>query len=430
MSGPTRAPRGPIPGPRSQALTATLRRFESRNVTYLADDFPIFWESARDATVTDVDGHRYLDFTAAFGVAAAGHANPRVTQAVADQAARLAHGMGDVHPTAVRTELLERLSRVLPAGLSKTFLASTGAEAVEAALKTALLATGRSRFATYRGAYHGLSLGALTVCGIETFRQPFAAALGPEAVILEYPDAAQPAGAAIEDVRRTLGRHRDVAALIVEPIQGRAGCVLPPDGYLRGVRAVCDELSVIMIVDEIFTGFGRTGSWFAVEREGVVPDLICIGKAMGSGFPISAAAGKPAIMDAWPESTGEALHTSTFLGNPIGCAAALATIDELERRALPARAAQLGPLFERRLRALLAYPAVRATAGRGMFWGLRLRDARAASAAVTGALRRGLILLQSGIAGDAISISPPLVISEDEIECGFAILEAAVAAIE
>lgn len=426
MSDATRG----IPGPRSRDLAETLRRFESRNVTHLADDFPIFWESARDSTVIDVDGNRYIDFTAAFGVAAAGHANPRVTQAVAEQAARLSHGMGDVHPTAVRTKLVERLSRILPEGLSKTFLASTGAEAVETALKTAVLATGRSRFATYRGAYHGLSLGALTVCGIETFRQPFAAALGGDAVMLEYPDAAQPAAAAIEETRRTLARHPDVAAVIVEPVQGRAGCVLPPDGYLRGLRDVCNESSTVMIVDEIFTGFGRTGTWFAIERDGVVPDLICIGKAMGSGFPISATVGTPAIMDAWPESAGEALHTSTFLGNPIGCAAALATIEELQRRALPQRAAQLAPEFERRLRALLAHPAVRGAGGRGLLWGLRLRDARTANAVVKEALKRGLILLQAGIDGAAISLSPPLVIAHDEIARGFDILEAAVTAIE
>lgn len=424
------APPRPIPGPRSRALAETLRRFESRNVTYLADDFPIFWESARDATVMDADGNAYVDFTAAFGVAAAGHANPRVTQAVAAQAARLAHGMGDVHPTAVRTQLLERLGGILPGELSKAFLSTTGSEAVEAALKTAVLATGRSRFATFRGAYHGLSLGALTVCGIEAFRQPFAAALGRDAVLLEYPDREGAAGVAIDDARRALRRHPDVAAVIVEPIQGRAGCVVPPDGYLRGLREVCDELSVMMIVDEIFTGFGRTGTWFAVEREGVVPDIICIGKAMGSGFPISAAVGTPAVMDAWPESTGEALHTSTFLGSPIGCAAALATIDELQRRALPQRAAALGPEFERRLRGLLRYPAVRAIGGRGLLWGLRLRDATAANAVVKGTLQRGLILLQAGIAGDAISISPPLVIAEDEIERGCAILEAVVAAVE
>ena len=170
-----------------------------------------------------------------------------------------------------------------------------------------------------------------------------------------------------------------------------------------------------MIVDEIFTGFGRTGTWFAVEREGVVPDILCVGKAMGSGFPISAAIGRAEIMDAWPLSTGEALHTSTYLGNPMGCAAALATFEEIERRRLPARASAFEPFVGSRLAELRSRRIVKDVRGRGLFWGVQLADAAIAETAVRRALQAGLILLQSGSSGDVIAISPPLVITRRQL---------------
>lgn len=423
---------GAVPGPASHRYRALLRQFESQNVTAFFDDFPVFWDCAEGATVTDVDGNRYLDFTAAFGVANAGHANRRVAAAIAEQAARLAHGMGDVHPTAVRARLLERLAALLPGAAWKTFLATTGSEAVEAALKTAMLATGRARFAAYRGAYHGLSLGTLPLCGFETFRGPFARALGPEAVPLNYPDAASgiTAGEAIAETRASLRAAGDVAAVIIEPIQGRGGVVVPPDGYLRALRALCDEIGALLIADEIFTGFGRTGTWFAVQREGVMPDILCLGKAMGSGFPVSATLARATVMDAWPVSRGEALHTSTYLGNPMGCAAALATIEEIERLDLVARAAAFEPYLRARLEDVRSRRLVRAVRGRGLLWAVQFRDAATAQGVVRGALQRGLILLQSGARGDAISISPPLVITQTQLSRGLDLLEAAAGAAE
>jgi 4-aminobutyrate aminotransferase-like enzyme len=403
---------------RSRQLAERLRVYEQRNVTFIADDFPIFWESAHAAIVRDVDGNEYIDCTAAFGVANAGHGNARVAEALAQQARLLMHGMGDVHPTELRVQLLERLATILPTPLNRTFLATTGSEAVEAALKTAMLATGRSRFAAFRGGYHGLSFGALSVGGIERFRAPFAAAIKAQPILLEYPrEGETPCGAAATDAHDRLAAERSgLAALILEPIQGRAGCVVPPAGYLAALRRSCDELGVVMIADEIYTGFGRTGRWFAVENEAVVPDIMCVGKAMGSGVPISAAIGRAEIMDAWPLSSGEALHTSTYLGNPLGCAAALATIDELKRLDLPARAAQLGTHLGRRLDGLRAHPAVVSVRGRGLFWGVELRDGATAFAVVKEALARGVILLQSGLGGETIAITPPLVISIDQLD--------------
>jgi 4-aminobutyrate aminotransferase-like enzyme len=417
-----------IPGPRSMALAALLRAYEQRNVTFLADDFPIFWESARGVTVTDVDGNDYLDCTAAFGVANAGHCNPHVARAVSAQVKLLAHGMGDVHPTEIRVRLFERLARVLPKSLDRVFLATTGSEAVEAALKTAILATGKSRFAAYHGAYHGLSFGALAVGGLERFRAPFASALENEPVLLDYPrdDASTSAESAALHARETLARRSDVAALVIEPIQGRAGCVVPPPGYLAALRAVCDDLRILMIVDEIYTGFGRTGRWFAIERDDVVPDILCIGKAMGSGIPISATIGRAEVMDAWPISTGEALHTSTYLGNPLACAAALATIDEIERLKLPMRAKTLGESIGPRLSSLRSHRSVRDVRGRGLLFGVQLRDAATASAVVRSSLRAGVIFLQSGVDGDVIAISPPLVIQERQLARAIDTLQAAI----
>jgi 4-aminobutyrate aminotransferase-like enzyme len=406
-----------------------LRAREQRNVTFLAEDFPIFWNSAHGAIVTDVDGNDYIDCTAAFGVAGLGHGNARVAEAVADQARRLIHGMGDVHPTEIRVMLLDRLATILPNALAKTFLATGGSEAIEAALKTAMLFTGKSRFASHRGGYHGLSFGALAVAGIERFRTPFESALRHEPVLLEYPGSADDAAQAALRARKLLEHAADVAALVVEPIQGRGGCIVPPHGYLRHIAAMCSDLNIVLVVDEIFTGFARTGPWFAIEDEGIVPDIICIGKAMGSGVPISAMAGRAAVMDAWPLSTGEALHTSTFLGNPLGCAAALATIDEMERLDLPKRSAALGTRLEVRLRALRANPLVRDVRGRGMLWGVELRDGATAFAAIKHALARGVIVAQSGVAGNVIALSPPLVIEETQLEQALDVLESAIGAV-
>jgi 4-aminobutyrate aminotransferase-like enzyme len=416
--------RGAVPGPRTEELRSHLQTYESQNVTYLARDFPVFWESADGATVTDVDRHRYIDLTAAFGVANVGHANKYVVAAVRDQAARLMHGMGDVHPTEVRARLLERLPQLLPPGLKKTYLASTGSEAVEAALKTAILATGKNRFVAFRGAYHGLSLGALAVCGIPKFREPFGSLVAESTIFLDYPRSARDRlDEALRRLRETLEAHDDVAAVIMEPIQGRGGCVIPPAGYLSGVRETCTKRGVLLIFDEIYTGFGRTGAWFASAHEDVSPDIICIGKAMGSGFPISAAVARPEVMDAWPRSEGEALHTSTYLGNPMGCAAALATIHELERRRLPERAKELGEQLASQLAHLGATGRARDVRGRGLMWGIQVRDAAAADRIVKAALARGVILLQSGLAGDVLSITPPLVISERQLSRAIGIVE-------
>jgi 4-aminobutyrate aminotransferase/(S)-3-amino-2-methylpropionate transaminase len=413
----------PVPGPRSRALASELAAYEAPGVTYLGDDYPVFWESASGATVTDVDGNRYLDLTSAFGVAATGHTNPHVASAVAEQAQRLMHGMGDVHPTEVRVKLLLRLSELAPGDLTKSYLSTSGADAIEFALKTALLATGKPRTIAYRGAYHGLSLGALEVVGIEKFRTPFAPLVADRATFLPYPGAETSVESAIGAVRDALDRDPDAGAVLLEPIQGRGGVIVPPDGFLRALRDLCYGRGVLMILDEIYTGFGRTGTMFACERENVVPDLLCVGKALGGGVPLSATIGSARVMDAWPKSTGEALHTSTFLGNPIACAAALANLDEIARLDVPGLVRAQQGLLADRLGGLRTAANVRDVRGRGFLRAVEFGSAEFANRVVVRGLAAGVILLQSGPTGTSITIAPPPTIGGAQLQRALDIFE-------
>jgi 4-aminobutyrate aminotransferase/(S)-3-amino-2-methylpropionate transaminase len=403
------------PGPQSRRLAATLQRYESPNVTYISDEFPIFWREARGANVLDVDGNIYIDLSAGFGVAAAGHGNPRVTEAVKRQLDLLAHGMGDVHPPEIKVATLERLAEITPGDLSQAVLSSSGSEAVESALKTARLASGRPGVLCFRGAYHGLTYGALAVTDGEFFRGSFRDQLGIPTARVPFPDPYRP--------------DPEVAR---EPILGRGGIVVPPDGFLRGLREECDRRDLILIFDEVYTGFGRTGRWFACQHEDVVPDIICLGKALSGALPFSACIGRPEIMAAWPSSAGEAFHTSTFLGHPLGCAAALAHIDEIEAAGLIERSARLGAaLLEslEKLRSRVRY--IGDVRGRGLLAAVELvRDPGArpdpvrAARVVKEALRSGLILL----AGDGvIELSPPLTITEGQLDFALSALEACLA---
>jgi 4-aminobutyrate aminotransferase-like enzyme len=414
---------GPIPGPRSRALNALVARYEAPGVTYIADDYPIAWTSAHGALVTDADGNRYIDLTGAFSVAALGHTNDAVTAAIIAQAQRLVHGMGDVHPTDVKARLLERLAAIAPGDCSKTYFGSNGADAIEFALKTALLATGRARVLSYEGAYHGLSLGALPVGGIARFREPFAPLVDGRATFIPFPGANDSRDAALAAVRAALAGDAQIGAVVLEPIQGRGGVIVPPAGFLRGIRALCDEFRCVMILDEIYTGYGRTGTMFACEREDVVPDILCIGKVIAGGVPFSAAIGRPAVIDAWPRSEGEALHTATFLGNPLACAAALAVLDVFERDAIVAGVARRDPWLRERLAPLARHATVTDVRGIGMLWAIEFVDAGVANRVVRAGLQRGLILLQSGVDGTSITLAPPLNIEDDQLERAIALLD-------
>jgi len=402
-----------VPGPRSRALAERLRAVESRNVTCLAPEPPIFWERAAGANVWDVDGNRFLDLGGAFAVANVGHAHPRVVRAVAEQAERLLHGMGDVHPSRPKVELLEALAARFPGGgPARAVLGSSGADAVEAALKTAQLATGRAGALAFEGGYHGLSYGALDATSRADFRAPFAERLAGRTVFARYGDA--------DDARRAAREAAfPIGAVLVEPVQGRGGVRVPPPGFLAALRRLCDAEGWLLVADEIFTGFGRTGRLFACEAEGVVPDLLCVGKGLASGMPLSACVGRASVMDAWPESRGEALHTQTFLGHPPSCAAGLAALAVLDEEKLVQRAAETGAAaLELLARRTAGSAAVKEVRGAGLMIGIECAEPDVAHRAVPRALRRGVILLPSGADGRVLSVTPPLCIPAEALLAG------------
>jgi len=395
-----------IPGPRSRAMARQLQRVECRNVTFVSDRWPIFWQRARGANVWDADGNRYLDLTAAFGVANVGHTNPRVAAAVQRQSRKLLHAMGDVHPNELKLQLArelvaltfarwpnpslsgnDRLPKVMDQG--RVLFANSGAEAVEAALKTAAIHTGKPGVIAFGGAYHGLTYGALAATACEFFRAPFLEQLGSFVVRVPFGTIPEP--------------QLDCGAVLVEPIQGRGGIVVPTDDFLPRLRRFCDEHGMLLILDEIYTGFCRTGRWFACEHWGVVPDLICVGKALGGGLPISACIGKASVMDSWPESRGEAIHTSTFLGNPLACAAAWVSIAEMKRLRLWERAAVLGARVQKQL----------PVRGKGLMLGLEVGDAARFCERL---LQRGIIALPEGEHAEILALTPPLIITERELD--------------
>ena len=256
-----------------------LRRFESRNVTFIEPDgsWPIVWERAKGMRVWDDDGREYLDFTAAFAVAAAGHANPRIVAAGRRQMAKLLHAMGDVHPHALKAELARELSRLtferLAKRIGKTIFCNSGFEAVEAALKTAHLATGRTRVIAFEDAYHGLGYGALNATWRSDFRSPFRRQIGGFASFVPFPRVRADL-AKLEQRLAAEFRKRNVGAILVEPIQGRGGTNIPPPGFLKLLHNVCNKHGALLICDEVYTGFGRTGRWFASEHFGVTPLVV------------------------------------------------------------------------------------------------------------------------------------------------------------
>ncbi len=432
----------PPPGPASAAWLARLRQVESANVTAIGPDFPVVWQRAQGAVVVDVDGNRYLDAGSSFGVALIGHGHAAVRAAVHAQTDALLHGMGDVHPPTVRIELLEALQAVAPGDLGHGVLCTGGSEAVEVALKTALLATGKPGILAFAGGYHGLSLGALGGTHRADFRAPFAPWLPGPTRFLPFPraDARAPERAAAalaatlaEAEAALLAPGAAIGAVLVEPLQGRGGTVVAPHGLLQGLRTLCDRAGALLIVDEIFTGCGRTGAMFACEHEGVLPDLLCVGKALGGGLPIAACLGRAAAMAAWGPSTGEALHTSTFLGHPLASAAALATLGVLRDEQVPQRAAHDGLRWAAELhRALGDHAAVAQIRGKGLMWGIELRGPAGepggalAWQAVLGCLRRGVLVLPCGPAGDVLQLTPPVCVTAEQRACIVAALADAI----
>jgi 4-aminobutyrate aminotransferase-like enzyme len=443
----------------TKEIIELLREYESRNILFTEADgsWPIVWERARGVYVWDAEGKKYLDLTAAFGVAAAGHANPNVVKAGQKQMAKLLHAMGDVHPHALKAELARELSRITferwanfrrdefhesqtkksgirgarPSG--KTIFNNSGFEAVESALKTAMLATKKNGVIAFAGAYHGLGYGALNVTQRNFFRSPFQSQLREFGHFAPFPKKVSDLAAVEFQVRHFFRRER-IGAILVEPVQARGGCNVPPKEFLPLLRKLCDEFGALLILDEIYTGFGRTGKWFACEHSQTVPDLICLGKALTGGFPLSACVGRADLMDAaWPPSRGEAIHTSTFLGHPVGCAMALAQISEIEKLNLPERSAELGEFLLEELSKVQSSKSKVSCSprGLGLLAGLELNlpNGKPATeiviATIKKLLARGFIFLPEGEFGNIISFTPPLTITKTQLAKAVAELQKA-----
>lgn len=368
----------------------------------------MLWREALGSNVLDIDGNRYLDLTAGFGVASVGHRHPAVVSAVKRQADRLLHGLGDVYAHPARVELSERLGRLAPLREPQVYFAASGADAAEIALKTGRLYSGRPGILAFRPAYHGTTLGALQGTSRSAFRNPFAEPL--DNLVHRLPHGAEP-----EQVKHLLDQQPGIGTCLVEPVIGREATRWPPPGWLAGLAAVCREHKVVLAVDEIFTAFGRCGEWFVSSEAGIEPDLICCGKALGGGLPIAAVLGEKEVMASW-KAKGEARHTATFVAHPLACAAALATLDVIESEGLIERSLRLGSRFGCRLERLKECPGVAQVRGTALLWGVELNAPERAASLGRQLLERGVIALSGGASGTVLQIAPPLVVTERQLD--------------
>lgn len=413
-----------IPGPRSAQILERKRRVVAEPLSlYL----PVVVEEASGALVTDVDGNVFVDFSGGVGCLNVGHAAPLVVEAVQEQAARFLHTDFTVLPYEVYVELAERLCAVAPiAGDVRIALFNTGAEAIENAVKIARAATGRPAVIAFDGAFHGRTLMALS---LTSKTHPYKAGLGPFAPeVYRVPFADPYRGPGAEDALRELERAfttrvaaEDVAAVVFEPVQGEGGFVVPPAEFVQGLRRVCDEHGIVLVADEVQTGFCRTGRLFAMEHFGVEPDIMTMAKSIAGGLPLSAVVGKAPIMNAPAESA----IGGTFPGNPVACAAALAVLDTIEQEGLVERAQAVGAVIRARMEAWQErFDPIGDVRGLGAMLALELVRDRAArepapelaSAVVEAALARGLLLLKAGVHGNCIRVLVPLVIADAELD--------------
>jgi 4-aminobutyrate aminotransferase/(S)-3-amino-2-methylpropionate transaminase len=399
----------------------------------------LFAERAENAELWDVEGRRYIDFAGGIAVQNIGHRHPRVLAAVRAQLDAFTHTCFQVVPYEVYLRLAERLARLAPGSASKkVMLLSTGAEAIENAVKIARAATRRPAIISFTGGFHGRTMMALALTGkVHPYKEGF----GPfsaDVFHAPFPDQYRAGNtsplAGIEALFRSSVEPSRVAAVVIEPVQGEGGFNVAPFEFLRALRELCDRHGILLVADEIQTGFGRTGKMFAIEHAGVVPDLIAIAKAIGGGFPIAGVIGRADVMDA-PEPGGLG---STFAGNPIACAAGLAVLEVLEQEGVIARAQKLGEHLAARLAALAQNPRFKCIGdvrGLGPMMAMEFVKDRAsrepapelAKAITMRAAERGLIVLSCGIFGNVIRMLPPLTASLELIDEGLAILEASIA---
>ncbi len=428
------------PGPQAQALVERSNRVVSPSLPRV---YPLAVKRASGCIVEDLDGNRFLDCAAGIAVCSTGHCHPRVVRAIQEQAERLLHICGADFYDPQYIALAERLASIAPGDERwRVFLGNSGAEAVEAALKLARHHTGRPYAVAFFGAFHGRTMGAVSLTASKPVYHRGFAPLLPGVVHVPYAycyrcayNLTYPACnlACVDFIEETLmGKSippDEVAAIFVEPVQGEGGYIVPPPGWLEKLRALCDRYGILLVADEVQSGMGRTGKWFAIEHWNVVPDIICVAKALASGMPVSAMMAHEAVMT-WPVGA----HGSTFGGNPVACAAALATVDVIEQEGLMENAVRVGNRLLENLRGLAEESqhwgkgaVIGDVRGLGLMVGVELvKDARTKAVAhdeaeqvMAECFRRGLIVLTCG--ASSIRFSPPLVITEREADTAVSI---------
>ncbi|MGA8043098.1 MAG: acetyl ornithine aminotransferase family protein [Terracidiphilus sp.] len=426
-----------LPGPRAVAAVEADTRYISPSYTR---SYPLVARRGRGIRVEDVDGNEFLDFAAGIAVTSTGHCHPEVVAAIQKQAAELIHISGTDFYNEPLTDLAARLSAIAPMpGPHKVFYGNSGAEAIECAMKLARYHTGRQHIIAFLGAFHGRTMGALSLTASKPQQKRRFSPLVPGVTHVRYPYAYRGCtGGPQEEEAFSLGCARyieeklfktilppeEVAAIFVEPIQGEGGYVVAPDNFLRELRTLCDRHGILLVVDEVQSGAGRTGKWWAIEHSGVQPDIVCMAKGIASGMPLGVCMSRADIMDWVPGS-----HASTFGGNPVSIAAALATIDILDREAI-ANAARVGGMMIERLNGWKkTHPMVGDVRGRGLMIGIELvkdKQTREPAPSVRNrvemlAFERGLMIL--GCGETSLRLCPPLVLSENEATVALDILE-------
>jgi len=428
---------GPLPGPKARAAVEADHRLISPSYTR---SYPLVAKRGRGVRIEDPDGNEFLDFAAGIAVVSTGHCHPEVVAAIQKQAAELIHISGTDFYNELLTDLATRLSAVAPMpGPHRFFYGNSGAEAIECALKIARYHTGRQQIISFFGAFHGRTMGALSLTGSKPQQKRRFAPLVPGVTHVRYPyvyrgckgNAQDEEAFSLDCARyieeklfKTTVAPEEVAAIFIEPIQGEGGFVPAPANFLRELRAICDRHGILLVADEVQSGCGRTGQWWAIEDSGVEPDIVCIAKGIASGMPLGICMTRAEIMDWAPGS-----HASTFGGNPISIAAALATMDILEREGI-ANAARVGEFMLERLRGWKhSHPSVGDVRGRGLMIGIEIvKDKATREPAVelrnrieTLAFEHGLVML--GCGETSLRLSPPLIVSEEEATVALDILE-------
>ncbi|HXQ96430.1 MAG TPA: aminotransferase class III-fold pyridoxal phosphate-dependent enzyme [Candidatus Acidoferrales bacterium] len=409
-----------LPGPRARAHIALDELYVTPSLPRVYRIVPVRGEGSM---VEDIDGNRFLDFAAGIAVNSTGHCHPDVVAAIAEQAATLIHCASSDYYLPVYMEVARELDRIAPiSGPTRAFLCNSGAEAVESAMKLARYATGRQAFIAFLGAFHGRTYGAVSVTGSRAKYRAQYAPLLPGVYHVPFGDAG------IDELEQRVFRRlvpaNEVAAIFVEPIQGEGGYVVPEPDFLPRLRCLCDEHGILLVADEIQSGMGRTGKWWAIEHWGVEPDVLLTAKGIASGLPLGAMIARSELMS-WPAGA----HGSTFGGNPVSCAAALVTIRLIEREYMANAAARGEQLMEGLRQLFWRHDGlVRDVRGRGLMIGIEFDSGRTANAVEEECFQRGLLVLTAGDV--VVRVSPALSITAEEAATGLRIFGEAVAAVE